>query len=419
MFNINNKTNKNEDYFDLAKKRREQIHQNLFNEKKIRLNKIKEIHEKNLQKINEIKQNQIKNIFSNQKIFSSKSSPDLLTIENKNDFEKENKNRYYNVLFSNNKKHIEKKVDKNLLPNYNFITPGPNAYDTSGNLLNISKGKTILGKRKEQISKISNVSFPNIKSDFEKIMENNSKKSFVSYGDRFKFLYNNNNNVDNENKKYINDEKWKKWEENKKESEKERRILLFLEDRFNKMKLQKEKKKKEDEYNENKIETLQQKFIQNNQINYSQVETSSPKYSIVGRHFQKNENDNNNLMIGLNFDNENIEKNEIILNSPNFNAIKTSYPAFSFTHEKRFKEIKENEGPIFNDIFVDGKFGEQTRKDFSKKEPYSLKDKRGIRKIIENFPGPGEYKIKNSFEEIVEKGLKINQNKQKNINENK
>ena len=185
------------------------------------------------------------------------------------------------------------------------------------------------------------------------------------------------------------------------------------------MKLQKEKKKKEDEYNENKIETLQQKFIQNNQINYSQVETSSPKYSIVGRHFQKNENDNNNLMIGLNFDNENIEKNEIILNSPNFNAIKTSYPAFSFTHEKRFKEIKENEGPIFNDIFVDGKFGEQTRKDFSKKEPYSLKDKRGIRKIIENFPGPGEYKIKNSFEEIVEKGLKINQNKQKIINENK
>ena len=420
LFIINNKTNKNEDYFDLAKKRREQIHQNLFNEKKIRLNKIKEIHEKNLQKINEIKQNQIKNIFSNQKIFSSKSSPDLLTIENKNDFEKENKNRYYNVLFSNNKKHIEKKVDKNLLPNYNFITPGPNAYDTSGNLLNISKGKTILGKRKEQISKISNVSFPNIKSDFEKIVENNSKKSFVSYGDRFKFLYNNNNNnVDNENKKYINDEKWKKWEENKKESEKERRILLFLEDRFNKMKLQKEKKKKEDEYNENKIETLQQKFIQNNQINYSQVETSSPKYSIVGRHFQKNENDNNNLMIGLNFDNENIEKNEIILNSPNFNAIKTSYPAFSFTHEKRFKEIKENEGPIFNDIFVDGKFGEQTRKDFSKKEPYSLKDKRGIRKIIENFPGPGEYKIKNSFEEIVEKGLKINQNKQKNINENK
>ena len=55
------------------------------------------------------------------------------------------------------------------------------------------------------------------------------------------------------------------------------------------MKLQKEKKKKEDEYNENKIESLQQKFIQNNQINYSQVETSSPKYSIVGRHFQKND----------------------------------------------------------------------------------------------------------------------------------
>ena len=417
---LNIKTNKNEDYFNLAKKRKEQIQQNLFNEKKIRLNKIKEIHEKNLQKINEIKQNQIKNIFLNQKIVASKSSPDLLTIEDKNTFEKDNKNRYYNVLFSNNKKHIEKKVDKNLLPNYNFITPGPNAYDISGNLLNPSKGKTILGKRKEPIHRISNVSFPNIKSDFEKIVENNMKKSFVSYGDRFKFLYNN-INVDNENKKYINEDKWKKWEENKKDSEKEKRILFFLKDRLNKMKLQKEKKKKEDEFKENKIENLQQKFGENIQINYSQVETSSPKFSIIGRHFQKNEyeNNNNNLMIGSNFDNnENIEKNnEIIFNNPNFNAIKTSYPAFSFAHEKRFKDFKENDENNFNDLFVDGNFGEQTRKDFSKKEPYSLKDKRGIKKIIENFPGPGEYKIKTSFEEIVQKGLKINQNNQKNINE--
>ena len=202
------------------------------------------------------------------------------------------------------------------------------------------------------------------------------------------------------------------------------------------MKVQKERKRKEDELKEIRIENLQQKLIQKGyedgnlikDINYSQVETSSPKYSIIGRHFIKNEydhdivnknnNNNYNLIIGAQSDNENNEINNY--NLPDFNVVKTSYPAFSFSQDKRFKDIKvESNEKIFNDIFVNGNYGEETRKDFSKKEPYSLKDKRGIKQYIQDFPGPGEYKIKNCFDEIVEKGLKINQNRQKKLNENK
>ena len=59
-------------------------------------------------------------------------------------------------------------------------------------------------------------------------------------------------------------------------------------------------------------------------------------------------------------------------------------------------------------IFQNGKFVPDDHLDFSSKEPYSLRDPRGMHMIRNNYPGPGEYKIESFAEKIIKEGKKKN-----------
>ena len=108
-------------------------------------------------------------------------------------------------------------------------------------------------------------------------------------------------------------------------------------------------------------------------------------------------------------------KTELNRPLPNINLIKPSLPSIVFGKAKRFSnKKKEYEGSL--DLFKDGVFRLKTQENFSTKQPYSLRDKRDFNifnQKMHNSPSPAEYKIKSSFEIVVEKGKKISETRDK------
>ncbi len=181
-------------------------------------------------------------IDNNKKIIKSKSLPDILdeTIKNE-DFQKK---RYNNVLYSNNKKHLDRL--KKIIKTQSY-SPGPNSYDTRGNLLNLNKGKTIVGKREYSFNNKNDVPFTNFKSTFDIIMEkqNNIRRPF---NERFPL-------VTKEpilKEQYNDEQKWKKWEINKNKT-KNIKFELFKKEREDFLNKHKELSKKIKEKKNEKI----------------------------------------------------------------------------------------------------------------------------------------------------------------------
>ena len=374
---------KNEDYF--------------FNVIQRKKNILKE-NKKNLEnKINIFKEQFEKNLI---KIQKNHSNSNILKENKINRIE-----RIYNINFKNNKKHLEKKINNNNKNNifYNF-------YDIRGNLLNINKGKSILGKRKENLNKID-VPFVYIKSDIEKMIENNKNhKENKNFEERFKNNNNFNTNCDviSNTIKFIEEENKKnnkRYENILKNSEKNKNLRNFLSERniFKRNVLMKKI------LNEKKEKFYYDKNYSFNEINYSLIYEKSPSYSIKGKSKEIN-NENKKLILNEDVFNEN--KNKEIFPLPNFNYLKPNEPSFSFGLAKRFNDdINENinnfyinHNNIFNSVFKDGKFSPETKKFFFKKEMYDNKNKKEfVNNKIENFPGPGQYKIKSCFDEIIKK----------------
>ena len=157
LMNEFEKNFKNEKYFENVQKRKLEYQEKIINEKKKKLEKIVKIHQDNLERIKNEKVLSRNNILENKKIIKSKSSPDIFE-ENDKKNEKEKKERYYNILYLNNKKHIKnlEKIEKK-----ESYSPGPNSYDIRGDLLNVNKGKTILGKRSNSIIGKLDIPFSN------------------------------------------------------------------------------------------------------------------------------------------------------------------------------------------------------------------------------------------------------------------
>ena len=108
LMNEFEKNFKNEKYFENVQKRKLEYQEKIINEKKKKLEKIVKIHQDNLERIKNEKVLSRNNILENKKIIKSKSSPDIFE-ENDKKNEKEKKERYFNILYLNNKKHIKKK----------------------------------------------------------------------------------------------------------------------------------------------------------------------------------------------------------------------------------------------------------------------------------------------------------------------
>ena len=180
---------------------------------------------------------------------------------------------------------LKKENEKKYIP--------PQLYDTRGNLLNPKKGIIILGKRKYKDIEINNAPLISFKSDFDKIV-NNKKESSGTYVERYgdKIL----KTIPEKEEKKFDEDKFKKYEENKLTSERQELINQFLQickDRKERHKeLMKSIKEEEEEYHK----ILFQQYYKNNTeeienypppINYNQIEEKSPSYTIKGRYEKK------------------------------------------------------------------------------------------------------------------------------------
>ena len=414
---------KGDEYLEEATKRRNKLFKNKITERKKILEKLSFIHSNNLDELKKEKE------LMKQKIIlshnnKSLSSPDLLSsnnifVPNTTEVKQNNKKRFLEVVFPKNKNNlveytkILKKIHKS---KKEYMTPAPNAYDIRNNYTDCNKGPTMAGKRKEILLSRVDPSFPDLKDEFDIIVEKGNRAPAKEYMPRFKEI-----KKEEKNEPYIDEEIWKKWEVNKLTNEKKGRIKIFMQYLKQKKKQQLKKmeeiKEQKEEIQKLRKEILIRKGYEDENgarsINYSLVEESSPKYSIKGKnssnYLTNDKNDISNIFPG------NTEMMELIKNSqlnrplPNVNYVKPRLPRIIFNKAERFSDkIKEYEGSM--DLFKDGVFGLKTQDNFSNKEPYSHLSKReGIYQKTQKSPSPADYKIKSSFEIIAEKGKKISE----------
>ena len=413
---------KNKDYFDIAKERKTQLlidkstKNKEINEKKTEKNKL------NL-KLLEDKEEQKKNLLKTKlNLVKSSSTPNMLVFSDKSktdqDFYKEH---LVNILYPKNHLNMSKYTEKR-----NYIinnmptpqTPGPNAYNIGNNLLDPRRGAIILERRKPIEFPRADPKFPDFKDEFDLIVLNAKKTAGIEkfYRSRFKEL------VREPDHGSYNDTKiWKKWENNKKILKKSGRLKKFLDYRKEKLiiqkkneqDLQKDKKEIEEITREISVKKGYGNPFEIKTINYSLVEDSSPKYSIKGKNISKTTSydDMGNLFLNGSEEVINAILNEQMKRPlPDLNNVRPRLPGFVFSKAERFKNFREYQGS--ESLFLDGVFSRKTQEDFFRKEPFSNKAQRTIFGNTKNIsPSPADYKIKDSFDIIAEKGKKISDNR--------
>ena len=434
--NANSFKLKGDEYLEEARNRKKKIYDKKIRDKKIILDKIKKTHLINLINLEKEKNKKNKKILLSQnKIIHSLSFPESITssnynyrtdINNNTKDKDEKKNKTIQKIYIDNM-HMKNKQN---LEEYYFIlnkiksthkndtqTPGPNSYDIRSNLADKNKGFTITGKRKELPKDIMDPSFPDLKDEFDIIISKatNKNNNKVVYSPRFKKI-----EKEKERGPYPNEEIWKKWELNKSNIDKNK-IEYFIDNlrerKINQMKKVELIKKQTDEISRLRKEILIRKGYEDpdeiKSINYSQVETSSPQYSIKGRYLQKNkEEPQKEKMITQNINsnqdlmNYYIKNTEIFRPLPNTDFVKPKLPSVVFGKAERFnKNNKEYQGSY--DLFPKGIFSLKTQENFSSKSPYDNPSQRSLFQKKEKSPSPADYRIKSEFEIIAEKGKKL------------
>ena len=438
--NVNNTFKlKGDDYLEEAEKRRRKIYERKLRDKKVMLDEIKKLHLINLEKLEKEKDKKNQKILLSQsKKTNSLSFPDLFTSsnynytsninntkENEEEMNKTSPKNYIDIMHRKNKQNLDeyylilKRIQSNRKKD--ISTPGPNSYDIRNNFLDKNKGFTITGKRKEIAKDIIDPSFPDLKDEFDIIVSKaiNYNNNKVTYSPRFKKI-----EKEKDRGPYPSDEIWKKWESNKTYIDKNK-IGYFMDNLKERKKNQIKKidliKKQTEEITRLRKEILIRKGYEEpgdiKSINYSQVETSSPKYSIKGRHPPKSKEEqekNQNLMMTQNINSDQdlmnyyIQNQELFRPLPNTNFVKPKLPTVVFGKAERFNTNKEYQGPV--DLFPDGVFALKTQENFCKKSPYDNQSQRNsLLKNKEKSPSPAEYKIKSEFEIIAEKGKQLSQ----------
>ena len=157
-------------------------------------------------------------------------------------------------------------------------------------------------------------------------------------------------------------------------------------------------------------------------INYNQIESSLPKYTIKGKHkytlFSQNKKDddyyNNNRRFAT-ISGKEIDYEREFTN-PNIGAIYPRYPAFSFGSAKRFdilEKIKKNKNKKIkkNKRYEEEEFdickGYKDTQSFLMAQTSMGTDQK-LKLINNGNPGPGMYKIKGFADDVTFRGTKIN-----------
>ena len=280
--------------------------------------------------------------------------------------------------------------------------------------------------------------FPNLKSEFEKIV-NNPKYAEIKYtAPRFK-----EEKIvkpSKEEKIYDDLKKNQKIKNNREKSERNLKIKKFLdEQKLNNEKVQRNKQKLKEE-REIELEELKEQIgkprnsdydsgtnIDYVDINYKLVEEASPNYTMKGRYnhgsifdmpdnysLVNNEDEDEENKIGSNGKPIQDEEYKKSLPVPQYNVVKPSLPTYSFSKAQRFFS-KPLYQPSPNAVqvlpFANGKFKPDDVKSFFKGKEGMYKAKKD--NVLKNNgnPGPGQYKIKGFAEILAEKGKKISDNR--------
>ena len=267
----------------------------------------------------------------------------------------------------------------------------------------------------EKIKKKDYPDFPLFKDDFEKILLKNKKIFLTSTGERFPETKEQEIIADDSKSK----EKQKKFDR-KRELNMMNKTLQFKQKR----KEFKDKVKKNKLKLEKNSEMLLQEYIEKTyngdfnylkrDINYTQVENSSPKYtfrektffnSIFGKEDTSYNDDlSNNKSTGV---------NSFYLENPDAQYTHMRFPKFSFGKSKRFNitsnDFKGEETYYPN---IDYNYTQS----FLKAQTFMGTGKK-MESKFNGIPGPNAYEIKRFADDVVEKGKKfsMNKNKLKNI----
>ena len=335
--------------------------------------------------------------------------------------EKKNK---YDKKYSEEKKSKEKKRIENITKNnLNFLNSSSKVIEpkakfyTPKTFILTNKGFTFGHKHANQdkIIKKDYPEFPLFKDDFEKILLKNKKILHTSTGERFP-EYKAPENIDDS-----------KLKENQKKYEKKRELNLMsktiaFKEKRNDWKEKVESNKKGISLQSDLMLEEYIKRIYNGEdnylrreINYTQVENASPKFSFrektdFGSVFAKESNNNNDTY----YNSKSTKLNTLYLENPNINYTHLRYPKFSFGKSKRFNSTSDNFQENNNDYHFTNTDYNYTQS-FLKAQTYMGTGKK-LELKYNGVPGPNVYKIKRFADDVVEKGNKFNSNKIKSNN---
>ena len=432
---------KPENYFDEASARKNFIQSKRIFERREKLEKIEKMHQTNIEKIAAEKEAQKNSIIPS--LRRSSSTPDVIALTN------ETKERYYEVVFGKNKEYLNKfnkrrlEIEKEKIreekERIKLLDEEREKQRKKEREKELEKKKE--NRRREKFRLRMNTSkskstfdiqtldekpnYPIIKDEFEILLEKNMKRNNTirEFKPRFEEI-----KKEKINNPYNDQEIWKKWETNKEIISRKGRLKKFLDSRKAKElnhKLNVKKIEKQiDEIQQIRREIIMEKGYEDplkiKQINYSQVEESGPKYTIKGRNMprkKENSDDTNTFLFGQDKDVidyiKNVQMNRPL---PNINYVKPNLPSVVFSKAERFLNYNKSfEGS--DDLFKDGNFAPKTQENFNIKGTFSKDEKRSLEKK-EKSPSPCEYKIKSSFEIIVEKGKLVSDIRRK-LNKNK
>ena len=338
-----------------------------------------------------------------------------------------NKQNKYDKIFEKIEKTKEKTRMENIVKNNikiltKYEEPKCRLYDPVSSIAT-NKGFTFGKKYDHKEIDVGTPDFATFKDDFEKLIDKNKKRVILKPTKSIKSESKTLEIVDR--KKFL--EKMRIFE-NRRKNNKNNMISPFLTDRKNKKDLVFQRKIDIQNYLDKNFEEQIKKTYKDDMnyllrnINYNQVESASPSFSIKGKydfggpfHIEKNYNE-------INIPNRD---KYIILENPDFGMIRPHYPAFSFGTSKRFnsievdgrtpkkmKNIKQRyntERNEVNDNWCKSLYfyGSQDSQSFLKTQTMMGTGKKMVYKD-NGFPAPNSYNIRGFADDITINGDKIN-----------
>ena len=337
------------------------------------------------------------------KILQKKNKYDIKYSKEKQSKEKKRMSKVFknNLNITTTDSYFKRKIQE---PKAKFYTPKSSIMTNKG----FSFGHKFVNY--EKIKKIDYPDFPLFKDDFEKILLKNKKIIHTSTGKRF---------PEEKEPEIIDDSKLKSKQKN---FEKNRELNLMNKT----LEFNQRRQDWKDKTNKNKLdleknsELILQSYIDKTyngdfnylqrEINYTQVETSSPKYTFREKTFYnsifaKEENSYNDDFTN----NKSTGVNSLYLENPDSNFTHMRFPKFSFGKSKRFN-ITSNDFKG-KEIYYPNTDYNYTQS-FLKAQTFMGTAKKPETKF-NGVPGPNAYEVKRFADDVVEKGKKFDKNKNK------